>query len=202
MSSSNGTSPSLLAGLQISNSDAWQKLVSLYGPRILVWCRLRGVDQASAADILQETLLSVARSLPQFHSNPGSGAFRAWLKRIAERRISDWLRVHSEQPNGIGGSSIAYRLMQLPGPFDESKSEIANYTDASRSILEILEAIKPSYEPKTWQAFERCVIDGKETAEVATEIGLTPANVRQIRSRILRHIRQALNIGAGRSGSC
>jgi RNA polymerase sigma-70 factor (ECF subfamily) len=55
-----------------------------------------------------------------------------------------------------------------------------------------LEQIRQEFQAKTWVAFWRTVIDGQATSLVAAELGLTPASIRQAKSRILRRLRQQL----------
>jgi RNA polymerase sigma-70 factor (ECF subfamily) len=55
-----------------------------------------------------------------------------------------------------------------------------------------LEQIRPEFHAKTWVAFWRTVVDGQATSLVAAELELTPASIRQAKSRILRRLRQQL----------
>ena len=55
-----------------------------------------------------------------------------------------------------------------------------------------LKQIRMEFAEKTWRMFERAVIDDIATAQVADEFGVSPATVRQSRSRILRRLRQQL----------
>ena len=55
-----------------------------------------------------------------------------------------------------------------------------------------LAQVRLEFEERTWQAFWRSVVDGIGSAQVAQELGITAATVRQYRSRILRRLRQQL----------
>ncbi len=52
--------------------------------------------------------------------------------------------------------------------------------------------IQPEFEPRTWEIFHRSVIDQLPTNLVAEEFGVTAANVRKVRSRILHRLREQL----------
>ncbi len=52
--------------------------------------------------------------------------------------------------------------------------------------------VEAEFEPRTWQAFWRTVVDGINTAQVAEELEMTLATVRQHKSRVLRRLRQQL----------
>ena len=55
-----------------------------------------------------------------------------------------------------------------------------------------LSQVQSEFEPRTWQAFWRTVVDGIATSEVARQLDMSEATVRQSRSRILRRLRLQL----------
>jgi RNA polymerase sigma-70 factor, ECF subfamily len=186
---SSATSPTLLREVQQGTDAAWSRLVECYRPLIMGCCRRRGLDASTSDDILQETLLSVRRSLPQFQSPPGVGAFRAWLRQIVERRITDSMRRSAREPVGLGGSSVLHRWNLVAG---RSDSESGDQMIDIPSLSEAMVRLASSYSPRVWNAFERSVFDDRPTAEVAHEFQMTEVAVRQLRSRILRRLREIL----------
>jgi len=198
-SDSKATSPTLLAGIGRGNSNAWERLVACYKPTIMAWCRSKGLDEASSLDVVQETFLSVSKSLSKFQSTPGSGAFRAWLWRITQYRILDQRRQRHRQPHGIGGSSIAEKLALVADShlYGQSssialRSAFAESPFAESPFSAALEKFSQSYESRIWQAFLRTAVDGRSTEEVAAEFNMSAVGVRQLRSRILRRLRTEL----------
>lgn len=188
--SSLGTNSNLLRGVGRGDNEAWNQLVSLYRPRILARCRAKGLDENSSQDVAQETFVTVYRSLASFRSSPGCGAFRAWLHTIVERRIADWYRRARRQEEAVGGSTFAERINAVPAEPDVSVSHSLNIHLNLHSVLgSDFQWVAEKYEPRTWQAFLRCVVDGLSTQQVADEFGMTAVGVRQLRSRILRQLR-------------
>ena len=61
-----------------------------------------------------------------------------------------------------------------------------------RKTLRAMRRVEPEYEPRTWQVFIEVVVLGHPTHVVAERHALSPAAVRQIKSRILRRLRQEL----------
>ncbi len=183
------TRGSLLAAAIGSEPEAWQKLVTLYEPRISLWCRGQGLDQPATSDVIQDTWMSVARGLARFRSQPGQGAFRAWLHQIVRRRIADYRRREGHAPGAVGGSSFTMRLAELPYEGEPRSDASAKPENAVGRAMAI---VQREVEPKTWQAFWMCVVDQLSTEEVAKLLEMTPANVRQCRSRVLRRLRQSM----------
>ncbi len=73
-------------------------------------------------------------------------------------------------------------------PDDEPTGDLQLQQLTARAIAQV----QNEFEARTWQAFWRSVVDGISTDKVATELQMTPAAVRQSRSRILRRLRQQL----------
>jgi RNA polymerase sigma-70 factor, ECF subfamily len=171
------------------DSRSWETFVRYYQPMIERWCRGRGLSESTALDIVQETLISVHRSLRSFESTPGAGAFRAWLKTIVFRRILDYRRRLRTQFEGQGGSTILRSLLAVAEA--ASKSDCRSITASSR-LQAAVQEVAQLHTTRAWKVFLRSVIDNRSTEQVAEEFAMTPAAVRQVRSRILRQLRSCL----------
>ncbi len=73
-------------------------------------------------------------------------------------------------------------------PDDEPTGDLQLQQLTSRALSQV----RSEFESRTWQAFWRSVVDGIATSEVAKELEMSEATVRQSRSRILRRLRQQL----------
>jgi RNA polymerase sigma-70 factor (ECF subfamily) len=57
-------------------------------------------------------------------------------------------------------------------------------------VRQLLELIRPEFEPATWKAFQGLVVDGRRGADVSAELHLSINAVRIAKSRVLRRLRQ------------
>jgi RNA polymerase sigma-70 factor (ECF subfamily) len=57
-------------------------------------------------------------------------------------------------------------------------------------IRSLLAAVRPDFEPSTWQAFEGFAINGMPAAEVAREMGISKGAVVQAKFRVLKRLRE------------
>ena len=76
----------------------------------------------------------------------------------------------------------------FPIPDDEPTGDLQLQQLTSRAMAQV----QNEFEVRTWQAFWRTIVDGIATGEVAQELQMSEATVRQSRSRILRRLRQQL----------
>ena len=63
-----------------------------------------------SADVLQETFLSVAKSISGFQPHQRGGGFRAWLATITRNKIVDLLRKRKQSQPAQGGSTMQQTL--------------------------------------------------------------------------------------------
>ena len=183
------TRESLLSRARACDSAAWHELVDLYGPLVAHWCRRCRLDDEQVADCVQEVFASVTTSLASYRPLHSSGAFRGWLWTITKNKIRDLIRKHKTFPHAAGGSTALrgfHHLVEIPD--DEPTDEV----QISSLVRRATEQVKAEFEPRTWDIFRRVVFDQIATAVVAEEFGISAAGVRQIRSRVLRRLRQQL----------
>jgi RNA polymerase sigma-70 factor (ECF subfamily) len=57
-------------------------------------------------------------------------------------------------------------------------------------VRRLLERIEPDFQPSTWRAFRRQVLDGAPPVAVAAELGLSVNAVLIAKSRVLQRFRQ------------
>ena len=89
------TRASLLLRLKDWRDQAsWQKFFDTYWKLIYGVARQAGLNEGEAQDVVQETMLAVAKHLPAFAYN-SDGSFKAWLLNMARWRIADQFRKRS-----------------------------------------------------------------------------------------------------------
>jgi RNA polymerase sigma-70 factor (ECF subfamily) len=168
------------------DASSWRKLTDLYAPLIRRWVRPYVAQPADADDVLQDVLTMLVRELPRFEHSGRPGAFRAWLKTLAVNR----LRVHwrTRRP-ATGDDAVLEQLHRLEDP-DSDLSRTWDEEHDRHVAQTLLEAIRLEFQPATWRAFEATVRDGRPTAEVAAELGLSENAVLIAKSRVLKRLRQ------------
>lgn len=107
---------------------AWEEFVRLYAPLIHAYAMRRGLQDADAADLAQEVLMWVLRSVPGFEYDPARGSFRGWLFQVTRHQLLKWIQRRNRQPVGSGASELRQFLEQQP---DEA-SDAAAWDRASQ----------------------------------------------------------------------
>ena len=198
-SSSTATHGSLLQRARGHDPAAWERMVALYGPLVLGWCRSAGLRDDDAADVFQEVFQAVAVHLHGFHRDRTGDTFRGWLRTIARNKLIDHFRRQSREPAGVGGSEAQDLLAQVAGAI--APVEVAAADGAETAMLHrALALIRDEFEPRTWQAFWQTAVEGRTAADVAAELCTTPGAVRVAKSRVLHRLRADLGDLLGGQG--
>jgi RNA polymerase sigma-70 factor (ECF subfamily) len=188
MPSPDKTSLTLLQRVQNRDQDAWRRLVHLYQPLVVRWCSHWGVRGLDADDVGQEVFQAVAVGLDNFRRDRAGDTFRGWLRGITRNKLLDFFRRRENQPQALGGTDAHRRLQEVAEqPLPEDSAD-----DLGGLYRRALELVRGEFEDKTWQAFWRVAIDGQTPAEIAADLGVTPAAVRKAKSRVLLRLRQEL----------
>jgi len=186
------TSFSLLNRLRTQpDADSWRRLVELYTPLIQSWLRRHDVAPADADDLTQEVMAVVVRELPHFEHNQQRGAFRNWLRTIAVNRLRALWRSRQRGTPATGGSDFLKMLDELEDP-QSNLSRLWDQQHDQHLARRLMELVKSQFEPTTWQAFRRTVLDGAKAATVADELNMSANAVLLAKSRVLSRLRQEM----------
>lgn len=181
---------SLLVRVRNLDPDAWRRLVHIYGPLVFKWCVKAGLKSEDAADVGQEVFRAVADGISKFRRDREGDTFVGWLRTITRFKVADYRRRQSTDPQAIGGTDFQIAISQLSEDMNEvAEEEHADGTIDSIVYRRALEIIKTEFEQRTWQAFWAAAIDGRPTADIADELGMTTMAVRKAKSRVLRRLR-------------
>src|SRR4029079_4936762 len=192
MQESPATRVSLLVRLRdVGDADAWREFAHLYAPVIYGFARKRGLQDADAADLMQEVLRSVSSAAPRLEYDPARGSFRGWLFTITRNKVFNFLESRSRRVVGSGDSAVRDRLEQQA---DGNGAPSADWEADYRRTLaaQAMERIKSEFQAATWKAFLQTAVDGLSPAQAAKNIGMSVGAVYVAKSRVIARLRQEI----------
>ena len=184
-------SSTLLDQIRARRPEAWRRLVDLYGPVVYRWSRQLGVGKTDAADVVQEVFCAVGTQVAEFRRDRPDDSFGGWLRTITRNKVCDYFRRRQGRPDAEGGTNAYRRLLDLAEISESSTATEPLQTD-SRFPQRLLDLIRVEFENRTWEVFERIVVEGQSPAEVAAALGLRLPAVYKAKSRVLRRLREEL----------
>ena len=74
------------------DQSSWQDFFDIYWKLIYGTAIKSGLTASEAQEVVQETMISVAKHMPSFKYDPAIGSFKTWLLNMTRWRITDQLR--------------------------------------------------------------------------------------------------------------
>jgi RNA polymerase sigma-70 factor, ECF subfamily len=179
----NPTPASLLERLRRPDAvDAWGLFAELYTPLLFSWARRAGLQEADAADLVQEVFTSLVRKLPAFRYET-DGSFRGWLRTVLRNKWSELNRAWSPP-------------LQAGAPVEELADPASDLLEGPGYQQELvgraLRLLRADFQPATWEAFWQTAVVGRSVRDVAAELGITSNAVHVARCRVLQRLRREL----------
>ena len=74
------------------DQESWQEFFDTYWKLIYRTARKAGPPDVEAQEVVQVTMISVARAIPEFKHDRALGSFKHWLLQLTGWRINDQMR--------------------------------------------------------------------------------------------------------------
>jgi RNA polymerase sigma factor (sigma-70 family) len=182
------TRASLLQRLKDCDDHAsWQQFYDLYRELIHSFARKAGLTQSEADEVVQETVIGVARKLPGFQYHPAMFSFKTWLLNQTVWRIKDQFRKRPPAARVGFASDDTSQTATVERIADNSEEMLAALweKDWQQAVLAAaLHRVKQSANLKDCQMFDLHVARGLEAREVAQSMGVSVARVYLAKHRI------------------
>ena len=189
MTDSPATRASLLVRLKDGrDQEAWREFMQVYAPVVYGFARKRGLQDADAADVMQEVLRSVAAAAGRLEYDPKRGTFRGWLFTVTRNKLYNHLDGRRRHPRGSGDSGMQERLEEQAAPAEDGTDEWDRAYERRLSAL-AMERVRGEFQESTWRAFWLTAVDGKSAKEAGAAVSLSAGAVYVAKSRVLARLR-------------
>jgi RNA polymerase sigma factor (sigma-70 family) len=161
----------------------WQEFFDTYWRLIYGIARKSGLSDAEAQDVVQETVLSVARNIGRYDKNAGS--FKSWLMQLTRWRIVDQVRKRGPAAQrALSDTGRTGTIDRIPDP--GARNLEALWDDEWRqSVFETaLERVKRKVNAKHFQIFDCLVLKRWSATKTASTLGVNVAQIYLVKHRI------------------
>jgi RNA polymerase sigma factor (sigma-70 family) len=190
------TRNSLLSRLRDwDDRESWLAFFDTYWKFLLSIAVKSGLSDEDARDVVQETVVAVAKGLREgrFQRTAG-GSFKAWLQLIVRRRVIDHLRRaktrQAVQTEALSVMDLASLAEGIPDPAGQVVDELWD-DEWNRNLADAaLERVKQRVGAKQFQMFDLYVVKSWPVGEVARTLHVNVAQVYLAKHRVTSMIRQ------------
>jgi RNA polymerase sigma-70 factor (ECF subfamily) len=187
------TRASLLKRLRNWKDDeSWHEFFNLYWKLIYGVARKAGLREGEAQDVVQETLISVARHMPAFKYDPSLGSFKSWLLTMTRWRIIAQFRKRNrlpDLPSYAGDSSSGTDpINNIADPSGQPLDRVWDAEWERNLLTAAIDKVK-RLDPEKFQIFDLYVNKEWAPQKVAERFNISVNQVYQIKSRLTDSIR-------------
>jgi RNA polymerase sigma-70 factor (ECF subfamily) len=165
----------------------WQDFFDTYWKLIYSAAQKSGLTDAEAQEVVQETVITVAKKIDKLRYDPALGSFKGWLLQITRWRIADQFRKRDSMQT------------QREGPDDDRKTAtIERLPDLNLVDLDVLwerewqenlfhaaiARVKKKVDPKQFQIFDCYVRKEWPAQKVAAQLRVSVGQVYLARHRV------------------
>ena len=192
-----------------SDHGSWQDFFDTYWQLIYNVAVKAGLSDAEAQEVVQETVIAVAKKIGEFKADPAHGSFSAWLMQQTRWRIADqWekrqkLGVQASACPGDGGMGGTLKrghptddtgstgpMERIPDPAGVPLEEAWQEEWEKHLMAAALERVKRQVSPRQFQMFDLHVRQGLSVLETARTLQASVASVYMAKYRIARLLRK------------
>jgi RNA polymerase sigma factor (sigma-70 family) len=180
------------------DQTAWRSFFDAYWRLLYSVACKAGLGDADAQDVVQDTMVSVAKQMPGFRYDPAIGSFKSWLMQIARRRISDKFRKKQCQIAGRRfprEERLGTTLMeQHPDPAGVNLEHIWDEEWRKNLFEAAVERVKGRADSLQFQLFQLHVLKQVEARSVAKRLGVNVAEVYYAKYKISAQVRKEIRL--------
>lgn len=183
------TRASLLARLKDWEDEAsWREFHGTYSRLIRQFALKQGMAEDEVEDVVQETLLSVAKSIREFEYDPAECSFKSWLLGVTRHRVIDHFRRHPrarevrQAPSDSGPRTATSE--RVPDPRSLAPEDVWEAEWQSNLVELALEKLKAQVSTTHFQIFYLHVIKQQPTSKVARALGVSVGQVYLVKHRL------------------
>jgi RNA polymerase sigma-70 factor (ECF subfamily) len=172
---------------------SWQEFFDTYWRLIYGVARKSGMTDAEAQDVVQETMVAVAKHMPTFTYDPKLGSFKAWLLNMTRWRILDEFRkrrtVDMRPPETGDSTTRTSFINRVADPAGQQFDEVWELEWQQNLLAAALDHVKHHMDPQKYQIFDLYVNQGWAPEKVAQSFGIPVDQVYLAKHRVTQAIK-------------
>jgi RNA polymerase sigma-70 factor (ECF subfamily) len=189
----------------LGDQDSWQEFFDTYWKLIYCAAIKAGLSDAEAEEVVQDTILKVARGMATFRYEPQTCSFKGWLMMLTRQRIIDLLRKRRVRPDRflplLADTTTSRAEGQIPDAAAEQAFESMWNAEWETNLVDAaLEKVKQRVDPKHYQIFYLHSVKNLPAREIGRLLGVSTTKVYVVRHRVGRLVKGEARSLARREG--
>ena len=181
----------------LDDQPSWREFFDTYWKLIYAAALRAGLSESEAEDVVQETVIGVARKMPEFQYEPTKCSFKGWLMHVTRCRIIDQHRRRHRRDVPLGSSDPATGVSADDGPDRDLPDPSADVLEQmwddqwKQNLVDVaLERVRRRVNPEHYQIFHLHAVKGLSVRDVAKLTNSSLPKVYVTYHRIARQMKE------------
>ena len=165
----------------------WQQFFDSYWKLIYSAARKSGLNDSEAQEVVQETIITVAKRIERLRYDPARGSFKGWLLHITRWRIADQFRKRLPAQKGGRDSAGDRQTATIERVADANAVDLDELWEREwqeNLLAAAMTRVKKKVDPKQFQIFDCSVRKDWPAQKVAKELRVSVGQVYLARHRV------------------
>jgi len=184
------TRNSLLSRLKNrDDNESWQDFFNTYWKLVYGVAIKAGLTEEEAEEAVQETVITVARRIPEFKYDPTKCAFKTWLLNLTRWRIIDQIRKRKPDHAALrlhrsDATARTATIEQIADPASLDLDKVWEQEWEQHLVTAAIGKVKQRVSPEQYQMLDLCVYKQWPVKRIAKQLGVSRGSVYLARHRI------------------
>lgn len=172
----------------LEDQSSWQDFFDTYSKLIYNVASESGLSKPEAEDVVQETIISVAKHMPTFKYDRSIGTFKAWLFNMTRWRIADQMRKRKGLPSSDDPAADLRLHAKMVDPISERLEALWDAEWKKTLYDAAVEKVRRQLDPQNYQIFDFLVNKEWPPAKVAKTFSISISKVYMAKHRVTEMI--------------
>jgi RNA polymerase sigma factor (sigma-70 family) len=178
------------------DQESWREFFQTYWKLIYSVALKSGLTDFEAEDVVQETVLSIAKTMPIYRYDREKCRFKTWLMRMTRMRVIDQFRKRGPAfpgaPLSAESSIRTAAIDRVPDPAAPFLDKVWDEEWQKNLMDAAMERVKRKVKPQHYQIFYLAAVKEIKPAQVARTLGVNIAQVYLVKHRVAGLIRNEI----------
>ncbi len=177
-----------------NDQQSWEEFFALYRRLVYSLAIKAGLTESEAEDVVQETMISTAKTIKEFKYDPGQCSFKSWLRHLTQKRIADAFRKRpasgSLRESSARETDTIPIVEHLPDPASIDLNAVWEQEWRQKIFDAATERAKVQVSPEQFQMFDFYVLRKMPVQKAAAALEVSVGQIYLAKHRIMRLIKK------------
>jgi len=178
------------------DNDSWKEFFDTYWRLIYSVARKSGLTEVESQEVVQETIISVAKHIHKFRHDRKLGSFKGWLRNLTRWRIADQLRKRTKLPPDPELPDLdESELPEFPSEQLDGNSDTRWEKEWQTNLLQAaIDRVKQRVSEEQYQIFDLQVLRQWPVSRITSTLGISAAQVYLAKFRVTASIKKEARV--------